>query len=1081
MKQVNRDFENSARRFSPNLAATVVHCLIVLSLLSYGCKDCFGAIASQQPSAPQAGGKSQDRQDQAKDKRQESEPQVADLIEAIKLAKEFYEQSANPTTESATKAIEQMKKVFAIYKSMNFKLGMAAALFGRGSAYYFLGRTREALDAYLEASEYSRESGFDMLRPVLEASIGAAYVRLGENDKALEWLNRALPLVRESNQAPLLALTLKGLGDVHVHMGQKRKALEYLNEALKLYQHEGDWMNEVQILPLISAFNSSLGQPTEALRFARAAVDRSKEKGAKDWEAYGYFGVGAAYAAVGNLEEAITAYNRALELLEGQKDAGGEAMALNNLGLIYAGRGEFDRALDHFERALKLAKANNEPRLVAFASHNLGALYSRRGDRLTAFRYFKEALDFALPNKEKRLEAAVLSSLADAYFLANSPNHSLKLLREAAATFAQIEEPGYESEALISLADAYGATGRYREALDLLRPVLESRRLAGDPRREGYVLREMGYMYTNMGDRSNALKHYAAALSKLEAAGEASGQVDLYGAMGAVSTVDGDYGKAEELYRKGLALARTAELRQSEMVILVALGSAYEKQGDLARAESLYDQGIAVSESLRSSARIEELKTGVGDIAALLHVPAIRLKIRLGKWSEAFDLSEKARARTFLDQINNVRIDVRKGADPGLAGQEQSLRFDIRLIEEKLIKERRDNPSSEAAATLAASLKEKEEAYAALLIRLKASNPDYAELQSYSPRPLNEIRRLLGPQTTLVSYFVTQDKTFAFVVGPNTFHATEVAVKEGDLRAAIDWFRGFASLRDSRPQGLEQLHGWLIAPIRQHIKTADVVIVPHSVLHYVPFAALTDGRAWFGDEHAIHYLPSASLLPAIRRRVGPDGKRVLSVAQSWAEGMPALRFADEEALGVARLYRTQPLPTGRATRAEFLKRSRASGIVHIAAHAELNAHSPLFSRILLSPEAAHSGAIEVREVYGMDLARANLVVLSACKTQLGAQSRGDDIVGLNRAFIYAGASSVIASLWQVDDRATSFLMKAFYGNLKRGLSKAAALQAAQTATRKKHPHPYYWAAFVLTGNPGKAGQRRSANHARGFR
>ncbi len=629
---------------------------------------------------------------------------------------------------------------------------------------------------------------------------------------------------------------------------------------------------------------------------------------------------------------------------------------------------------------------------------------------------------------------------------------------------------------MINLADVYGAMGRYQEVLDILRPVLESRRLADDPGREGYVLREMAYMYTSTGDRGNALKYYAAALSKLEAAGDVSGQVDLYVAMGSVSLSDGDYRKAEELYRKGLALAQTGGLRQSEMLILAGLGFVHEKKGDPGQAESLYDQGIAVSESLRVSARIEELKTGVGSIATTLLVPAIRHKFKLGKWSEAFDLTEKARARTFLDQINNARINVHKGADPELADQEQSLRFRVRSLEQELRKEQRENPSSEAAITLAASLKETEEAYNVLLLRLKVSHPDYAELQSYSPRPLNEIQRLLGPQTTLVSYFVTADKTFAFVAGSDSFQAVEIAVKEGDLRASINWFRGFASLRDPQPQSLKQLHAWLIAPIRQHIKTANVIIVPHGVLHYVPFAALTDGRAWFGDEHAIHYLPSASILPSIRRRVGPDGKRVLAAAQAWAEGLPALRFVDEEARSVARLYRTEPLPTGRATKTEFLKRAPAYDVLHIAAHAELNAHSPLFSRILLSPDGADSGAIEVREVYAMDLAKTNLVVLSACQTQLGARSKGDDIVGLNRAFIYAGASSVIASLWRVDDQATSFLMRAFYGNLKRGLSKAAALQAAQIATRKKYPHPYYWAAFVLTGDSGSP-----ADGARRFR
>jgi CHAT domain-containing protein len=395
----------------------------------------------------------------------------------------------------------------------------------------------------------------------------------------------------------------------------------------------------------------------------------------------------------------------------------------------------------------------------------------------------------------------------------------------------------------------------------------------------------------------------------------------------------------------------------------------------------------------------------------------------------------------------------------------------MRSLEENLRKEQRNNPRSEAARLMATSLKEKEEVYAALLIRLKASNPDYAELQSYSPKSLSQIQRLLDPQTTLVSYFVTADKTIAFVVSFDSFQAVEIAVKETDLRAAINWFRDFASLRDPQPQSLKQLHAWLIAPIRQHIKTNQVVIVPHGILHYVPFTALTDGDRYFGDEHAIYHLPSASTLPSLRRRIRRSGQRVLTVAQSQAAGLPSLRYADEEARSVARLYRTHPLLTGRATRAVFMKRASAYNVLHIAAHAVLNATSPLFSRIMLSADGDDSGAIEVREIYGMDLTRTNLVALSACETQLGAQSKGDDIVGLNRAFIYAGASSVIASLWTVDDEATSILMKAFYSHLKKGMSEAAALQAAQAETRKKYPHPYYWAAFVLTGDPGQNSRR----------
>jgi CHAT domain-containing protein/Tfp pilus assembly protein PilF len=996
-------------------------------------------------------------------------------LEGLGLIAEGQALMQQQTTEGHIAALAKFKEATALCQKNNNKMVMGAARFWEGIAYDSLGKPPDALSAFLDAARSLEESGLGFMNPMLFAVTGATYASLGETDKALDYLNRAVPLLKQVNVPQFAAYALKGLGEVNVHLGQKRKALEYLTEALQLYGQTKDWLHEVQILPLISALKSSLGQSTEALQTARAAVDRAKEHDAPDWEAYGYFAVGAAYASVGNLDAATTAYDRSLQLLQGRHDYTGEATALNNLGLIYFARANFTRALDYFERAMKVSESSNDTGIAAYAMNNIGALYARQGDPLTAFRFFEKALDFAGRHNDKRLKAAVLSSMADANFLMENREYVLKLLKETAATFREIEEPVHESEALISLADAYGAMGRYQEALDVLHPVLDSRHLAGDSGREGYVLREMGYMYTNMGDRSSALKSYAAALSKLEAAGDEGGQVDLYAALGSVSAADGDYQKADELYRKGLALARTGGLRQSEMLILAGLGFVLGKQGNLAQAEAFYDQEIAVSESLRLSARIEELKTGVGNISAALLTPAILLKFKLGKWAEAFDLAERARARAFLDQMNSAPVDSRKGADPALIDQEQSLRFDMRSLEEKLRKEARDNPRSEAAAIMATSLKEKEEAYAALLIRLKASNPEYAELQSYSPRPLNEIQRLLGTETTLVSYYVTAYKTLAFVVGSNSFQVVEIPVKEADLRAAINWFGDFASLRDPQPQTLKQLHAWLIAPIRQFIKSAQVVIVPHGPLHYVPFAALTDGHKYFGDECAISYLPGASMLPILRRRIQHGGQRVLAMAQSQASGLSALRYADEEARRVAKLYHTKPLQTGRATRAAFLKQAPAYNVVHIAAHAELNTNSPLFSRILLAPDRDDNGAIEVREIYGMDLARTPLVVLSACQTQLGAQSRGDDIVGLNRAFIYAGASAVVASLWTVDDEATSLLMKAFYGHLKLGMSNAAALQAAQAKTRKRYPHPYYWAAFVLSGDPGRNSGRRLAN------
>ena len=151
-----------------------------------------------------------------------------------------------------------------------------------------------------------------------------------------------------------------------------------------------------------------------------------------------------------------------------------------------------------------------------------------------------------------------------------------------------------------------------------------------------------------------------------------------------------------------------------------------------------------------------------------------------------------------------------------------------------------------------------------------------------------------------------------------------------------------------------------------------------------------------------------------------------------------------------------------------MHRPSSARILHLAAHGSYNRANPLYSTIYLAPDQTADGRLEVHEVYGLDLASNELVVLSACETSLGRLSAGDELVGLTRAFFFAGAPTVISSLWTVDDLATRDLMLAFYSRLEAGMGKAAALQAAQAEIRQQYPSPYYWAAFVLNGDPGSS-------------
>ncbi len=298
-------------------------------------------------------------------------------------------------------------------------------------------------------------------------------------------------------------------------------------------------------------------------------------------------------------------------------------------------------------------------------------------------------------------------------------------------------------------------------------------------------------------------------------------------------------------------------------------------------------------------------------------------------------------------------------------------------------------------------------------------------------------------------------------------------MKRDDLSHAIQDFRDFASLEDPHPASLKQLYSWLITPLKDKLKTPAVGIIPHGVLHYLPFAALTDGQQYLGDEYSLFTLPSASALRFIQAKRKPETNTILALGNptTTEPGLAPLQSAQEEVKDIAKLYGMQPLIGDLATESALRSRAGEASIVHLAAHGQYNQDNPLFSAIYLAGDKEEDGRLEVNEIYSLDLTKTtDLVVLSACQTDVGAVSAGDEVVGLTRAFLYAGTPTVIASLWNVDDTATTLLMERFYTHLREGMGKAQALQQAQREVRAKYPHPYYWAAFVLTGDPGTTAQ-----------
>jgi CHAT domain-containing protein len=399
---------------------------------------------------------------------------------------------------------------------------------------------------------------------------------------------------------------------------------------------------------------------------------------------------------------------------------------------------------------------------------------------------------------------------------------------------------------------------------------------------------------------------------------------------------------------------------------------------------------------------------------------------------------------------------------------------------------------------------EGEQAYREFLEKARKENPEQASLMSVQPLTLKEVQRLLGPGQVLLQYLVTPERSYLWAVERTRLSAYTIAVSRNELKVQIDALRRAVSnieSVDDCQRIAQDLHERLLSPASSRLRGKEIIVVPHDVLHYLPFHALYSAQGkYLVENHAVSYLSSASLLQFVSSKRRDKASKVLSVGNPQVgSDRENLLLAELEVAEIQRHYpASMMLLRDEASEAAIKRMSPQFDVLHFAGHAELNQQEPLASAILLAGGSGEDGRLQVAEVFRMNL-KASLVVLSGCETALGQLSTGDELVGLTRAFIYAGTPSVIASLWKVDDASTAQLMSRFYENFKT-TTKAEALRQAQLAMirgegksdrlarrgvggigklgesqsfspasqAKASPsasiatsHPYFWAPFVL--------------------
>jgi tetratricopeptide (TPR) repeat protein len=893
--------------------------------------------------------------------------------------------------------------------------------------------------------------------------------------EALQTAEAALQIAQTIGHPSAVARALRAKGNALHFLGQNKVAADLHAQAAALFQCQGDVKElgrtfSASIQPLIL-----LGDYGRALAAARRAQKIFTRLGDKLRLGRLQINIGNIYHRQDRFSEALTCYERAYSQLVPFRDAEGTASALHNIAVCLISLNKFRRATEIYEQARTFCEQHHMPLAVVQSDYNVAYLHYLRGEYSLAINMLQATRDQADHIADAYHAALCRLDLADIYLELNLTDEALGMAREASLRFQQLAMRYETGKALTDLAIANSRRGKTRPALELLaqaRTAFSKEQNAVWPSlidfyRATILLNAKQYRHSRnlclkalKFFESSQLLHRAILCRLL--------LVRLYLCTGEIEMADRECVRAlSEVSKVGMPL-----LAQQTYFLL---GQVFEARQNSSCAYEAYQSARELLEELRSALHRDEAKIAFVQDRLQVYERLVKICITRPSGSsagEAFRYIEEAKSRSLREAISR--------SEQLIADRETKTRQSLRSIQdlrqtlnwcyhrmdlESLKGDKRSIKSYRQLQRLA----HKHETD--LLRQLREMPDSDGAVEAYRPGSvtLTEVREALGPDATLVEFFQVSEQFLAVVVTSDRCEIVPVggvsAVQSliALLRFQFEKFRlGARYLRLFRKPllhaaraHLHDLYEGLLAPIRHLLQARHLVFVPHDSLHYLPFHALFDGTRYLIDSYTISYAPSAGVLVLCNR---PLRRRV--TARSLVLGVPDPRAPNilSEVREVSALLPNAELFVGKSANEEVLREKGPScSFIHIATHAYFRQDNPLFSGIRL-------GASYLTL---FDLCRANLparlVTVSGCATGMSVVAGGDELLGLVRGFLSAGARSLLLSLWDVHDVTTTLLMKSFYRRLRDSQEPALALQTAVVELRDEYPHPYHWAPFLLVG------------------
>lgn len=706
----------------------------------------------------------------------------------------------------------------------------------------------------------------------------------------------------------------------------------------------------------------------------------------------------------GQLQKAVSYGHKALEAAERSGQPAAQTRAIGRLALAYMQLGQDAKAKELWEKGIEIAKNIDVRQIQGAQMHRgLGQIQLRQGEIQKSTENLSRALDLVevglIENRQRPM----------------SPDP--KAMREIEHNVEEVRVG-----ILVDLGNSYRRAGKTKEAIESFeKGILVIKESGVKSAVEANLDMTLGLLYLNQKEFARSLTHLNRSLEMAE-----------------------QFRAAPFIYQASSAL-----------------GELHLQTEKPQEAIAHFKRAIESIESTRALLQSEEFRSSYFEDKRATYTGLILAYLRTKNFAEAFNYSERARSRAFLDILGSKVELSRSGT---LLEHERALQARISVLQAMMAGQ--DRGSAETPQ-LRKELTEAQQDYSAFLAKVRQENSEQAALMNVEPLNLKQVQDLLDPGVTMLEFFVTRGAVWLWVIERDRLRFVNLPISRVDLVANVTGLRDtiFQFTEKDRFNALSQeLYKLLIEPALPHVRGKELLIVPHDVLHYLPYQSLVSSQGkYLIQDYPIYYLSSASLMQFTREKRRASRESALALGNpNLGDESYNLRFAEREAREISQLYpKSTVFVKDQATKSKALTLSGNHDIVHFAVHAQFDEDDPMGSALLLAKDANDDGRLKVSEIFSMNL-KADMVVLSACETGLGKVSNGDEIVGMTRAFIYAGTPSVVTTLWKVNDRSSYELMREFYANLK-SMKKSEALRQAQLTAMKEFPEPFFWAAYQLTG------------------